>query len=431
MGKSIRNITFANVQRKTKCGVCNKELVFKNLKRHFRTYHGNQLVKEKAPANSVSLNNLFRSVPSSKTTTNLKQNDEHREPFLEETISDLESEVIVSESADSDVCEKIEIVSKLNVIHDMIVNLDMPKKDDLIQVVDEKFEFFLKKVKDLHVDSTSINTKSTPIQIYNEKDLDSACAAKSIDDIMDRLNNWKLHFSNETMKEKEIPDGLYCIYCSTEISESKGAIGVIHYDFLFGDNFKRSDFLPREFRNLKGKIRGHMESSYHAEKVTEKMKLDKIVRDKDFLKRNERTGLVCARNAYKAIYSNHSYLSYEVEIAKDAANKVDVGELNHSADFCSDMVDCFYGCLTSRFREQILTPLRGTGRPSPMTLIFDKYTPMHRTLNIVASNVYISGSLHTVFLDCPVVRHHNAQGLADNLSCSVEKVYGGCEWKKR
>lgn len=455
-----RKITFVNSQRKVNCGLCDDVLIFKNLSRHFSIFHKGETPREKAPEGTKSLKTFFvggdKENQPPQIFINLDENEIQNENDIQNAIEtqsknektiqgtvivssydiDVENKEIQSNNdsitLDSPNSNESEIFSKLNEIQLGISNLEkMHTKEDLIQTFDERMKNFLENVERLHIGSTSSENKLASSLIYIESNLHSACAAESIDEIMDRLSNWKLHFPNEAAKKDAKPDGLYCTYCTKEISETKGIPGVLHYDFSYGDNFKSTAVLPREFRNFKIKMRVHMDCPYHADKVVEKLNLEKMKTREEFLTRNEKAGMTCARNAYKAIYSNHSYLSYEVEMAKDAANRVEVGELNHSADFCSDMVDCLYSCLTARFREQIFLPLKGTNRPSPITLIFDKYTPMHRTLNIIAANTYICGSLETVFVDCPVVKHHNAKGLAENLSSSVTKVYGNSRWKKR
>ncbi|KAJ6640335.1 hypothetical protein Bhyg_13085 [Pseudolycoriella hygida] len=435
MSKSKRNATFANSRRQCICAVCDETLIYKNLAKHFHKFHKNP--KEKIPKGTKPVETYFFSTHSSnETILDLDEGHLRSEQISEKSMPDNE---LVFEKVDENEIHKYpdsneKIILKLNDIQKAIVDYEniREKNDDMIRTVNEKVNLILENVQKLRCSSSSLSsssrslTKNGTTKVYIEKDLDSACAAKSIDDIMDRLNNWKLHYPNDTAKANNNPDGLFCIFCSEEISTT--ITGVIRYDFAFGDNFKRANGLPREFRNLKTKIRAHMDSPFHMERILARLEMEKITQDKKFLDRNEKAGMACARNAYKAIYSNHSYLSYEVEIAKDVANNVNMGELNHSADFCSEMVDCFYTCLSTRFKEQILLPLEGTGRPSPVTIIFDKYTPMHRTLNIIALNTYICGSLQTVFLDCPVVQHHDAKGLAENVSSSITKLYTGDQW---
>ncbi len=55
----MRNITFANSQRKTNCGVCGESFIYENLIRHFEKFHSDQTPREKVPEGIKSIKTFF------------------------------------------------------------------------------------------------------------------------------------------------------------------------------------------------------------------------------------------------------------------------------------------------------------------------------------------------------------------------------------
>jgi len=95
------------------------------------------------------------------------------------------------------------------------------------------------------------------------------------------------------------------------------------------------------------------------------------------------------------------------------------------------MLDHHYEELRKEGSKQLHEDLSGTGRPTPLTLIADKYTPNRRTLDIVGANVYLNGSLETLYLDGQVVQDHTGRGIAKGIFAAAQKMYGDDTWKQR
>jgi hypothetical protein len=125
------------------------------------------------------------------------------------------------------------------------------------------------------------------------------------------------------------------------------------------------------------------------------------------------------------------YYFVYLKVAIDSAKGIDVGEKNHSRKYAAEMTNYFYDELLKEVRLQLNEPLPGTGRPSPVSLIADKYTPNRRTLDIVGGNVYVEGEMETLYFDVEVVKDHTGEGIAKGIASAATKVYGNTEWKTR
>ncbi|CAG7722031.1 unnamed protein product [Allacma fusca] len=93
--------------------------------------------------------------------------------------------------------------------------------------------------------------------------------------------------------------------------------------------------------------------------------------------------MICGRKAYLAIKSDANILRYEKYMAIEHANGRDVGDTNHGSNLCSKFASCLYRCLKQRMETDLLTPLPGTGRAAPVSVIADKYTPRRSTAQVI------------------------------------------------
>lgn len=109
--------------------------------------------------------------------------------------------------------------------------------------------------------------------------------------------------------------------------------------------------------------------------------------------------------------------------------------LQHSRKHAAKAAQGIYDTLREELTRQASSPLPGTGRRSPYSLIADKYTPNRRTLDITGANVYLNGKMETVYLDGSVVKDHSAKGIADLFYKAAEVNFkngdADIDWKKR
>lgn len=117
-------------------------------------------------------------------------------------------------------------------------------------------------------------------------------------------------------------------------------------------------------------------------------------------------------------------------------NGVDVGDIRHSREFASGISETFYETLKEELNKQANEILLGTGRPSPISLMSDKYSPNRRTLDIVGANLYLNGRIQSVYLEGSVVKDHTAEGISNQYFAAAENNFksrenGGSNWKDR
>jgi hypothetical protein len=75
-----------------------------------------------------------------------------------------------------------------------------------------------------------------------------------------------------------------------------------------------------------------------------------------------------------------------MEVAVASASGLEIGDKDHGRMFAAEMTPYFHEALKQELQQQIKEPLSGTGRPTPVSVIADKYAPNRRTLDVVGAN---------------------------------------------
>lgn len=297
----------------------------------------------------------------------------------------------------------------MNISTDMTVanqpsNLSEDRSELLKDFADDLIDYF-KRLHSLHpLHGTSLYGCEGLLKDMSEIPPKLLQPARSIDDMLEFDENLHHHYMTLIDKEEKTPDGIYCGLCAPEVSSGGKLPGVFTYNVKESSTDENGD-LTRSFRNLKTNVQKHYATKLHTEKTEG---LAEASRQKSS-SRNKRAGMNCARIAYSCIRNGHSFNSYPAELSKAKAVGVEIGDFNHSPEFPAHLVWPLYESLREEFIRQVDEPLPGTGRPSPITFIFDKYKSLGREYNIIGGNIFLgpnTKSLRTPFLQAYVVHDH-------------------------
>ncbi|XP_035711126.1 uncharacterized protein LOC118436696 [Folsomia candida] len=280
--------------------------------------------------------------------------------------------------------------------------------------------------------STSLITpQKSHSEIEEEYRKSNASHCRSVEDIKLHLPVFKNHYPDA---ESEVPDGISCKLCASPRPQRSGGHegkvdGVLHYK-LNSTSFPKPTKLPSEFKTLREGAVDHVSSKGHLQK--KKVNTDEEEYKRKTAPKYYERGMRLGRLAYKSIHTNASQQSYELECAFSSANGLDIGDLNHSRQFAADMTPYFYNIIRSELRLQSESKLDGTGRRSPYSLSYDKYTTNRHTLGIVGVNMYNGSGITTFFGAAKEVSNtgHSAKGVAHHIMEAAESVLGPVEnWR--
>lgn len=231
--------------------------------------------------------------------------------------------------------------------------------------------------------------------------------------------------NHDRIEEDEDFTEIVCDLCYDPLERQK--VGAFKYNSSRGTEFEGVT-QPTEFRNLKYRIHAHMQGKTHSGFVQKKANDDKFERKmKD---KNRETGMLLGGLAYTAIKLDHSIQRYEDYVAL-MAGKANTGDLNHGKDFCRSFCHSVYKCLHRKMEEHLKTPLGSTGRPTPICVVADKYTPHRVTGQIIGLVAFVNGKVTDMQFDYPIVRSHGGVDLAQAIHGSLTAVFTNDHLKQR
>lgn len=199
--------------------------------------------------------------------------------------------------------------------------------------------------------------------------------------------------------------------------------GVIRYNFEEGVDFSDRK-QPIAFRNLKTRIIEHIDSQTH--RNAQLAREEASAEQKKKSDRNMKVGMVLARTAYKIVKLGQSYANFETEVSLLHMNGVDVGDINHSRKFASQIVSAIFDVAVTKVKQVIRSELPTTGRPRPVGLLADKLTKKHRTGHIVGIVLPMperevgQDFLVPLYLDMPIVKEHSGRALAEQIIAVIQ-----------
>jgi hypothetical protein len=178
--------------------------------------------------------------------------------------------------------------------------------------------------------------------------------------------------------------------------------------------------MNKSFTNLKQHIAAHITNPIHVKnsEAAEKSSRARMM----MIEKNQYAGIVLGRAAYMAVKVDHNVAKYEQYAALNSANKIAIGDLNHSRKFARKFGHHAYNLLHQRLVEIMGKPLNSTNRPPPFSIIADKYTANRVTGQITGIVTFMDGEIRALNIDFPKVEDHSGQGIAKTLKQSVEKL---------
>jgi len=262
--------------------------------------------------------------------------------------------------------------------------------------------------------STEMNKEpSTLSKTLTEKDLTKLTNddkkgmlnnAKDIDDInriFPEFEKW--NYEDGTLA------GLRCVPC-TQMSQSRNpgsSSSSKQLGYLtLNESGKRdaADVIKQQFSNLKKKVSGHVSSESHQKNTDQHQEI--ISETLAHAVRNEEVGVRIARCALKSIIEDRSQSQFETEVAFLAACGVDVGEINHSREFASKMVQHFADSLRDQLVSNLSEPHPASDRPPPFCIVADAMTPGRVTLQTTGIIANIDGIMKDMFLKASPIANH-------------------------
>ena len=284
-------------------------------------------------------------------------------------------------------------------------------KTDIMKLLDEKLEKL--NVRD---DQDSTGRRKTNL---SEADTSSATreqinACRTLRQLIELVGS-EFHFDFDKSM----------VYCKICISDSRppvglrdSRVGVFKLNFVFEDELHPTQ--PDALRRLKAHLVEHICESMTHKTISEEKSLNKM-QEKEKLSRLYTVGLRVARIRYNGILQYRSYLDFEKDLLLAHVNGMDIGDINHSADFGKNLTSDIHTIIKNRIKINLDFPLESTGRRRPVALIADKITPNKRTGHIMGlivpfpENPLSSDFLAPLMLGSSVVKEHDAIGLAASM----------------
>lgn len=278
-----------------------------------------------------------------------------------------------------------------------VIDARMERIENALKVLTEKF------------DSFNLNASHPQVNQVNDLELDRLINDVRLAKTVEKIS---LVCPDIVLSENQ----LLCNPCNEEGTTETGKFS---YDFSNGTDFTNKK-QPREFINLKTHIARHLQTSSHEKATKQQAKRQKINQESE--PRNFQIGKRLGRAAYKAMKKGGSYCEYEEEVSVLVADKVDVGNTNHSRTFASDFEKNVYDVLLQRTKDVLNKPLLATGKPTPLTIIADKVTPNRRTLQVVGIYGFINGKFQSIVAGVPEVISEDGVGVTRTLKKGLSNL---------
>eukprot|EP00794_Sanderia_malayensis_P004949 gene4949-5598_t len=283
-------------------------------------------------------------------------------------------------------------------------------KTNIMKLLDEKLEQL--KLKDERHSRERRGTNQEEDSSSVTREQINAC--RTLQQLIDLVGS-EFHFDFDQSM-------VFCKICISDSRQPVGLrdsrVGVFKLNFVFEDEIRptQSDAL----RRLKAHLVEHVCESATHKFIAEEENLRKI-REKENASRLYNVGMRIARIRYNGILQYRSYLDFEKDLLLAHLNGMDIGDINHSADFGKSLTNDIHTIIKNRIKINLDSPLESTGKKRPVALIADKITPNKRTGHImglvvpIPENSLSSDFLVSIMLGSSVVKEHDAIGLATSM----------------
>ncbi|KAJ8041006.1 hypothetical protein HOLleu_15484 [Holothuria leucospilota] len=221
-------------------------------------------------------------------------------------------------------------------------------------------------------------------------------------------------------------DGLTCDACSPleeTLPRPQVYYGVFGYDFSLGTDFSTEN-QPMAFSNLKKSVARHVTTKNHLKNLREHEE------DKERLRKLQakdlRVGMTVGRQAYRILKYGRPFADFEVDMLLLSSAKVNVGNLNHSRKFVSNLRPAFAEAVNQRVRAFLQQPLESMSCIPPVGIVTDNVTSKRRTGQMYAAVLFTPGMpnlLTPISLGVTPNKKHDGLSIADEI-CEVCTTYG-------
>jgi len=176
----------------------------------------------------------------------------------------------------------------------------------------------------------------------------------------------------------------------------------------------------RKFCNLTGNLVRHDKSELHLKNAA--LKVESSHKLAMSASRNRDIGYKIGSLAYFFFYNKLPFVLFEKFLPWHSIHNIDIGHINHSDQFSRRLVEPCYNELLKRLRIHMRKPLPCTGEVRPVTILADKGTINHDTLQLTMIKTLClkKGVLfERFFIDNPDVVKNDGLSLSELLINSV------------
>lgn len=210
---------------------------------------------------------------------------------------------------------------------------------------------------------------------------------------------------------------LSCDVCSAAGSiKARAASGIFNYDFSSGLDFSKQS-QPTNFSNLKRSVVRHVGVQAHINNLIKQNEDNEKIQKHRVLQQS--VGVTLGKQSYRLLKYCRPFSDYETDLKLLSDAKVNIGNINHSRKFPSEMRPSFADAVDNRIKEYLSTPLEATRARPPVGIVADKLTTRRRTGQMYACLLFTPGMenlVSPVSLGVTSVKKHNGDAIAQDVA---------------
>ncbi|PIK56945.1 hypothetical protein BSL78_06146 [Apostichopus japonicus] len=409
-------------RQQVKCDHCGSEMKRDRLKEHTKSLHPNCEKLEQGRLKSRNLLEMFGSKTKRPTTEQsaLSTATEHVElEAIASSHSPSRPNVVAGDEGPENTRKRKAIEMEID-SNDSQEENSQSKRVKSCENVSDKLDSILKSLEDLKLSASENKLKEQPkeqpkgdCKIMELEALKILIQnAKSIDRVCD-LARLTMSASDEAFR---------CDACSSCVDMR----GVFRYDVTLGTDFTNSN-QPQGFRNFKKNVAKHQHTESHLKNVTLRAEENEAARK--LKANNQSVGITLGKQAYRLHKYCRPYADFEVDLLLLSDAKVNVGNINHSWKFASELRPAFAEAVDSRVKDYIQRPLEATLNLPPVGIVTDKITTKRRTGQMFAGVLFtpaMDNLLTPVSLGIESVTKHDGDSIAQDIHelCKIYNIQG-------
>ena len=191
------------------------------------------------------------------------------------------------------------------------------------------------------------------------------------------------------------------------------------YDVSLEQGRKQSASLSHLKENLKLHL---FNSATHKAALDNNEAKDKL--EKKEGARNETIGMTLGRTAFYLLSNGRPSSDFPQLLSMQHSNGADIGDINHSVDFISNMAKSFSNVITNRVQDHLSSRLKQTGCLPPCKVVEDGATYRHDTRQLVGLTTIFPGDkplLQSVFCGAPKGIRSDGASTAQSMASVISE----------